>query len=421
VECHDAQSLSGIFRDVLIYSLPKRVHISDFHWNVIMDSSTQIANIEIEVQLRWDEHWLTSQLDKRSNGKVSRFEGTYLSQLQSSWVVCASLYEEGVLVRSLYSPTSHSLYFDSSSATPAGTDSCLVPLPTLNAKNIYSYQEFSVASQFITVNCPTLWSAERPHVYTLVVSLKSVFDDTVVQAESCRIGFRNVDIQSGTLRVNTRPIVIRGVNYQEHDPVTGHSVSPQMLEADLQLMKRHSFNAIRTPYPMSSWFYELCSLYGFYVVSGANIDTRGMQPIVGKLADHAAWKKTHMLRLRRMVDRDKIHPSIIAWSIANESGYGAVHDAMADWLRKRDPSRGVLYEPASYGSRLVETQLSHASVVAAASNHGQHGAASKHMATDLLFPMYARISECITLANMNPDMPLVLATYAQMRGKNKWP
>jgi beta-galactosidase len=417
LECHDTHNLSGIFRDVLIYSLPKRVHISDFQWNVVMDSSTQMASVEVDIQLRWDENLLTSTLDKRSNGRVSRFEGTYLSQLQSSWVVCTSLYEEGVLVRSLYSPSSHSLYFDSASATAIGADISYVPLPTLNPKNIYSYQEFNGCKHVITVNCPVTWSAERPHVYTLVVSLKNVFDDVVVQAESCRVGFRNIDINSGILRVNARPVTVRGVNYREHDPVTGHTLTPQLLEADLQLMKRNNFNAIRVTYPMSSWFYEMCSLYGMFVVSGANINTRGMCPGVGQLADNPAWKKAHMLRIRRMVDRDKAHPCIIAWSVADDSGYGAVHDAMADWVRKRDPQRIVLYEPASFGSRIAETQLSHATVMATASNQGQQMvAASKHTATDILFPKYSRISECITLANMHPDLPLILSKYAQMRG-----
>ena len=413
LEGHNEFKLNGILRDVLVYSLPKRVHISDFQWQTIIDSSTQIATIEVDVQLRWDEALLLAALDRHGVGDISRHQGTYQSLLQTSWVLCTNLYEEGVLVRSLYSPASHSFFFDSSALSPSASDSSFVPVPTTNAKN--GFNEYVAMKHYMTVNCPTLWSPERPHIYTLVISLRSTCDGTVVQAESCRLGFRSISISGGSLRLNSRPIVIRGVNYTEHDGYAGHAVSLKLLEADIQLMKRNNFNAVRTcHHPLSTWFYELCNLYGLAVIDEANIETQSMTPYIGKLADDPTWKKAYMLRLRRMYERDKVQPCIFGWSLGHSSGYGAIHDAMADWIRARDSSRIVLYEPASFGSR--HNDAVPMPTTTGMNNNTGSQTNGKSLATDLLFPMYVRISECITLANMNPDLPLVLSEYGDMSG-----
>ncbi len=196
----------------------------------------------------------------------------------------------------------------------------------------------------LALDSAVLWCAERPHVYTLVVSLVSARDNTIVQAESCRLAFRTIDIKNGLLRVNHRPITIRGVNFHEHDPIRGHAVSPQLIEADIKLMKRHNFNAVRTShYPQAPWFYELCTLYGIFVIDEANIETHGMRPYAGRLADDPVWKSAYMMRLRRMYYRDRNHPCVVGWSLGNEGGYGAVHDQMAAWIRNEDPSRVLMY------------------------------------------------------------------------------
>ena len=172
----------------------------------------------------------------------------------------------------------------------------------------------TLLKQRLNVVSPTLWTAESPHVYTLVVSLRNSRDNTVVQAESCRLGFRTVEIAEGFLKVNQKPIMVRGVNYHEHDPVQGHTVSSQLLEADIKLMKRYNFNAVRTShYPQAPIFYEFCNLYGIYVVDEANIETHGMQPYAGKLSDSPEWELAYMRRLLRMIRRDRNHPCVIAW------------------------------------------------------------------------------------------------------------
>ncbi len=260
----------------------------------------------------------------------------------------------------------------------------------------------STVSHAHSIVNPMLWSAERPNIYTLVVSLRDTVEGFVIQAESCRVGFRTVGISNGTLLVNSKPILIRGVNISEYDPYAGFNYSKRLMEADLRIMKRHNFNAIRTYHsPADTWLYELCNLYGFYVVNEANIETRGMKPYAGKLADDPKWESAYFLRLKRAFGRDKNHPCIIAWSLGNQSGYGVVHDVMAQWIRSVDSSRIVMYEPASYGSRVTLDD-----------HH------PKFMATDVLCPNNPKISDCIVLANRFPDYPLVLNSYTHMQGSS---
>ena len=273
--------------------------------------------------------------------------------------------------------------------------------------------ETTTLKQKLNVVSPGQWSAEKPFVYTLVISLRNARDNTVIQAESCRVGFRSVEISDGVLRVNQKPIMVRGVNYHEHDPITGHSVSSQLLEADLKLMKRHNFNAIRTShYPQTAMFYELCTLYGLFVVDEANIETHGMKPYAGRLSDSLDWERAYMRRLIRMVRCHRNHTCIISWSLGNESGYGRTHDKMASLVRKYESDRVVMYEPASYGPRESNSKI------------GWFGLSSgsepsfKKVATDVLCPMYPRVEDCIVIANSNPDMPVILCEYAHMMGNS---
>jgi hypothetical protein len=396
LEDQDMFNLSGIFRDVMIISLPNDLRIKDFYWNTSIDSNTQIAAVTINLRLKWNMHMIAALLDVKSleNGvEMNRNAGSYLSQLQLDWVVESKIFEEGILVSSIETPTSHTFFFDNPSPSHICSFTSYAPIPNLSSKGDAFLQ------QVLTVNSPALWSAEKPHIYTLVVSLRSTRDGTIVQAESCRLAFRMVDISNGLLRVNQRPVLIRGVNYHEHDPLGGHTIPHSLVEADIKLMKRYNFNAVRmSHYPQAPWVYELCSLYGLYVVDEANIETHGMKPYVGRLADDSKWEDAFMLRFTRMVERDRVHPCIIIWSLGNESGYGAVHDKMAAWIRVRDPTRKLMYEPASYGPR--------------------EDSSHRVMATDILCPMYARVEEAIKLANIFPDYPLIQCEYAHMMGNS---
>lgn len=342
---------------------------------------------------------------------------SHASHLSSDWIVSTALYEEGQLAYSaVSSDNSHLLVFDQSKddaicrseayAVPPQASSILSRTPV---ERCAGYVTTSVTSSHMIVS-PALWCPEYPNVYTLVICVKSATDGTIVQAESCRVGIRTIDIIEGHLRINQRSILVRGVNLHEHDPFRGHFASRRLIEADIRLMKRNNFNAVRTShYPHSSWFYELCTLYGLYVVDEANIETHGMIPYAGRLADDSDWESAYLQRVDRMIERDKNHACIIVWSLGNEGGYGKAHDKLAQWVRKKDPSRKVMYEPASYGQRLV-TNSNNASTAAAN--------AAKNLATDILCPMYARVDDCIIMGNRYPDLPLILCEYSHMMGNS---
>jgi hypothetical protein len=347
-------------------------------------------------------------------------------------VIGAALYEEGKLVSSTIRDVgkylSHDFVFDSASTTPIATSLAYAPRPIGPGfqRSFVSWRDRSRSDkhlndlppdstsvrQRLNVVCPTLWTAENPHIYTLVISLRSSRDNVVIQAESCRVGFRSVEINDGYLKVNQKPIMVRGTNYHEHDPVTGHCVSSQLLEADVKLMKRYNFNAVRTShYPQAPMFYEFCNLYGLYVVDEANIETHGMLPYAGRLSDSSFWERAYMRRLLRMIHRDRNHPSVIAWSLGNESGYGRTHDKMASLVRAYEKDRVLMYEPATYGPRDSGQK---SGWFGGRNSEGGKGA----IATDILCPMYPRVDDCIVIANRNPDMPVILCEYAHMMGNS---
>ena len=342
-----------------------------------------------------------------------------MSHLNTDWILTTALYEEGQLTySSVSSDNSHILVFDQSKddAICCSEDYALPPpsLVTLNrspAERNGGYVATLIDVSHVIAS-PALWCPEHPNVYTLVVSLKNAADGSVVQAESCRVGIRTIDIINGHLRINQRSILVRGVNLHEHDPFRGHFAPRRLIEADLRLMKRNNFNAVRTShYPHSSWFYELCTLYGLYVVDEANIETHGMEPYAGRLADDPDWESAYFQRVDRMIERDKNHACIIIWSLGNEGGYGKSHDKLAQWVRKKDPSRKVMYEPASYGHRPNMSSNGTGTPAAAANS-------VKYLATDILCPMYARVDDCIIMGNRYPDLPLILCEYSHMMGNS---
>jgi beta-galactosidase/beta-glucuronidase len=177
-----------------------------------------------------------------------------------------------------------------------------------------------------------------------------------------------------------------------------------------------------------------------YVVDECNIETHGMQPYVGRLADSAAWEDAYLQRLQRMLYRDRHHPCIIAWSLGNEAGYGTVHDRMAKWVRSTDATRVLLYEPASYGARdsagdgvttkegpVVSTRsdtITETSILEALWGLFIPGAGASEdapvlsPATDVVCPMYARVEECVALSRLYITKPVIQCEYAHMMGKS---
>ena len=203
--------------------------------------------------------------------------------------------------------------------------------------NPYGVLQAKVAS-------PRLWSDETPELYTLVLSLKDAAG-SVVETESARIGFREVEVQDGRFLVNGRPVRLYGVDRHEHDPDTGQAVPYERMVQDVELLKRYNINAVRTShYPNDPKWYELCDRYGIYLIDEANLETHG---VTGRLTNDPQWLQAFVGRAVGMVERDKNHPSVVMWSLGNESGMGPNHAAMAGWIHANDPTRPVHYEGAA--------------------------------------------------------------------------
>ncbi|EFS9640768.1 beta-galactosidase [Salmonella enterica] len=253
----------------------------------------------------------------------------------------------------------------------------------------------------LNINRPALWSAETPNLYRAVIQLRTA-DGELIEAEACDVGFRQVRIDKGLLLLNGKPLLIRGTNRHEHHPERGQVMDYDTMVQDILLMKQNNFNAVRcSHYPNHPQWYALCDRYGLYVVDEANIETHGMTPM-NRLSDDPDWLPAMSQRVTRMVQRDRNHPSIIIWSLGNESGYGANHDALYRWLKAEDPSRPVQYE----------------------------GGGADTAATDIICPMYARVDQDQPfpavpkwsikkwLSLPGEQRPLILCEYAHAMGNS---
>jgi beta-galactosidase len=237
------------------------------------------------------------------------------------------------------------------------------------------------------------WSAEEPRLYGVAVSLRSP-DGEMVEETALRIGFRRVEIEGRRLLVNGRPVLIRGVNRHDFDQRTGRVISVEAMRADVVQMKRFGFNAVRTShYPNDPVFLDICDELGLYVIDEADIESHAfMETLCHDPRYLSAWVD----RVSRMVRRDKNHPSVILWSLGNESGYGANHDAAAGWVRRYDPSRPLHYE----GAMVV-------------------GWAGDQAVSDLACPMYPSIAAIVEHARSGTQRrPLIMCEYSHAMGNS---
>ena len=230
---------------------------------------------------------------------------------------------------------------------------------------------------------PLLWSVDAPHLYTLNLRIVDQAGRSIEQATQS-VGFRDIRIAGGQLLINGEAIKIRGVNRHEHDPLRGRVMTEELMLQDLRLMKAAHINAVRTShYPNCPRWYELCDSMGMYVMDEADCETHGLR---GTLASTPDWHDAFMDRVVRMAERDKNHPSIIFWSLGNESGYGANHAAMSAWLHEFDPTRPVHYEGAQ-GTASVKSD-------------GQR-TANDPQTVDIISRFYPRVME----EYLNPGIP----------------
>lgn len=261
----------------------------------------------------------------------------------------------------------------------------------------YANTEFRLEAP---VQNPRLWSAETPHLYTLVVALFSGEGGEPHEVTACRIGFRKIEIRDRNLLVNGRRVLIAGVNYHDHHDTLGKAVPRETLEADVRLMKQFNVNAVRTShYPKDAYFYDLCDRYGLYVVDEANVESHAFYQ---ELCGDPRYTQAFVERVQAMVERDKNHPCVTFWSLGNESGYGPNHDAAAAMARSLDPSRPVHYEGAIHRG----------------GSQGQRWGGGQ-AASDVICPMYAPIADLIEWSKTGGDpRPLILCEFSHCMGNS---
>jgi beta-galactosidase len=240
-----------------------------------------------------------------------------------------------------------------------------------------------------TLENPKKWTAETPNLYQFILNLKNS-DGKIIESQGCKIGFRKSEIKNGQLCVNGKPIYVKGVNLHEHHDVKGHVVDLETMMKDIRTMKRFNVNTVRTShYPQPEKWYELCNEYGLYVIDEANIESHGMGYGRESLAKDEAWGAAHLIRIQRMVERDKNHPSIIIWSMGNEAGDGINFENCSAWIKSRDLSRPVHYERAGKKSHV-----------------------------DMVTPMYMPIKHMVRYAKEHDDRPLIQCEYAHAMGNS---
>lgn len=189
------------------------------------------------------------------------------------------------------------------------------------------------------------WSAEHPNLYTLILELKDA-NGKVTEITGCKVGFRTSEIKDGRFCINGIPILVKGTNRHEHSQL-GRTVSKELMEQDIRLMKQHNINMVRNShYPTHPYWYQLCDRYGLYMIDEANIESHGMGYGPASLAKDTTWLPAHMDRTHRMYERSKNHPAIVIWPLGNEAGNGVNFERTYDWLKSVEDSRPVQYERA---------------------------------------------------------------------------
>ena len=260
------------------------------------------------------------------------------------------------------------------------------------ATNFYAFRGKQAVID-ATIPKVKVWSSEAPNRYLLVATLRDS-EENIVEVVRCKVGFRRVEVRDRELLINGKPVLINGVNRHDHDDERGKAVTRGSMREDVLMMKQWNFNAVRTAhYPNDSYFLDVCDELGLYVVDEANAESHAT---LRSLCDDHRYDLAFRERSTRMVERDKNHPSIVAWSLGNESGYGACHDAAAAWIRHYDPTRPIHYEGALDWDWYRE-----------------------HNATDFICPMYPSVDDIVTWARTNKDhRPLIMCEYAHAMGNS---
>jgi beta-galactosidase len=340
LEDQDMWLLSGIQRDVILYSKPQ-ISLQDYVVRTELDSRYEDAVLHIEAQ-------------------IARLP------VSSAYSVEAMLYD--------------------ADDTPVYAKPVSARFNDRVLHQTGIKMGWAVISQ--PVSNPKKWTAETPYLYKLVLTLRDAQGEAL-DFESCRIGFRQVEIKEGIILLNGVRLVLRGVNRHEHHPERGRVLTEDDMRTEIKLMKQFNFNAVRTShYPDHPLWYDLCDEYGIYLIDEANIETHG---VWDDLSNDPLWLHAYMERATRMVLRDKNHPSVLFWSLGNESGVGPHHAAMTAWIRAYDPTRLVHYESGRPGPQVSDVY-------------------------SVMYPNLDRIKQ--VLADVNEKRPVVMCEYAYAKGNS---
>ena len=290
LECQDMWRLSGIERDVYLYSTPKQ-YIADYKVSASLDKEKYkegIFNLEVTV------------------------EGP--------------------------SATAGSIAYTLKDASGKAVLQDAVRIKSRGLSNFIAFDEKKIAEV-------KAWNAEYPNLYTLVLELKDA-QGKVTELTGCEVGFRTSEIKDGRFCINGVPVLVKGANRHEHSQL-GRTVSKELMEQDIRLMKQHNINMVRNShYPTHPYWYQLCDRYGLYMIDEANIESHGMGYGPASLAKDSTWLTAHMDRTHRMYERSKNHPAIVIWSLGNEAGNGINFERTYDWLKSVEKGRPVQYERA---------------------------------------------------------------------------
>ncbi len=290
LECQDMWRLSGIERDVYLYSTPKQ-YIADYK--------------------------VTSALDKKAY-KEGIFGLDVTVEGPSTGV--------STIAYTLQDTAGKTVWQDA------------VQVKSRGLSNLITFTEKTIPNV-------KAWSAEHPNLYTLLLELKDA-TGKVTEVTGTEIGFRTSEIKEGRFCINGVPVLVKGTNRHEHSQL-GRTVSKELMEEDIKLMKQHNINTVRNAhYPTHPYWYQLCNRYGLYVIDEANIESHGMGYGPASLAKDSTWLPAHMDRTQRMYERSKNHPAIVIWSLGNEAGNGINFERTYDWMKSVEKSRPVQYERA---------------------------------------------------------------------------
>ncbi len=339
LEDQDMWRMSGIYRDVFLWSTPPQ-HVRDFEVHTDLDDQYRDSKLSIRASV---------SNAAKSSKKVA---------------LSAELFDaDGNLV-------GKSLSKDATLA--AGAES-----------------ELEIVS---TVAGPNKWTAETPYLYKLLLTLKDA-SGRVLEVIPQNVGFRKVEIRGGRFLINGKAVLIKGVNRHEHDEYTAKAVSVESMLRDMRIMKQFNVNAVRTShYPNDTAWYDLADKLGMFILDEANLECHhyGNDP-ENRLTNDPAWKDAYLDRQQSMVERDKNHPSVVIWSLGNESGDGPNAAAVYEWTKHRDPSRPFHYEGTT-----------------------SHGGSS----ADINSFMYPSPEDVKKLAAARPNMPLILCEYSHAMGNS---